>query len=117
MNQQKQISTDNVVRLASDCTQQYINEMGWNSLNDIRISVTDIYETVIYPMHDISLDTTLDLGEYSGQRVLGKMIPSEKIILIDKSINEPSGDPRFPFTLSHEIGHALLHMGEDTAFK
>ena len=45
------------------------------------------------------------------------MLSNEKVILIDKSINFESNDPRFTFTLGHEIGHAVCHIGQDAYFR
>lgn len=117
VNQRNKISNRAVTNLAVDCLQKYCDEMGWTSIEDFRPDVIGIYESVIYPEHDISLITDYDLGHDHGQKILGKMISDEKTILIDKSINQQSNDPRFTFTLGHEIGHAVSHMGQSEYFR
>lgn len=62
-----------------------------------------------------------DLKSSFSSNVLGMIIPSEKTIFIDKSI-EPIGKNKdinekvLRFTLAHEIGHYILHKDYDPAF-
>jgi len=116
-NQKNEISNAEVIKLASVCVQKYIQEMGWKVPNDITMNILEIYESVIYPEYEISLNTEHNLGTNGEQKILGKMLSKEKIILIDRSINEESHDPRFTFTLGHEIGHAVAHVGQSAYFR
>ncbi|OGT08327.1 MAG: hypothetical protein A2X78_03080 [Gammaproteobacteria bacterium GWE2_37_16] len=110
---QNKLSKNGIASLASDCLEQYISEMGWRKPEDVFLDITCMYESVIYPQKDISLITSCDLGTHEGQKVLGKTILDDKVILIDKSINKDSKDPRYTFTLAHEIGHGLAHTGQN----
>lgn len=91
----------------------YLQAMGWQDQKDIIVDVMDIYDSVIYPDFDFSLKMDMDLGMHNGQKVLGKTIIDERIILIDQSIAPATNDPRFAFTLGHEIGHVVLHQQEN----
>jgi Zn-dependent peptidase ImmA (M78 family) len=117
MAQKNEISNREVINLAFNCLQKYITEMHWKSTDEAIIDITEIYECVIYPEYDIRLVTDCDLGEHKDQKILGKMISDEKTILIDKSINQESHDPRFAFTLGHEIGHSIAHIGQQEYFR
>jgi Zn-dependent peptidase ImmA (M78 family) len=91
--------------------------MGMKKLDDMVINLKDIYDCVIYPNYELSLITNLDLGDHQKQKVLGKTICDEKVILIDKSIAPETHDPRFIFTFGHEIGHGLLHNQKQPFFR
>ncbi len=98
---------------ADQCFEIYKHAMGWQNPEEMIVNVMEIYDNVIYPEYEFSLDMSTDLGEYENQKVLGKTMPKEKIIAIDPSIAPATNDPRFPFTMAHEIGHALLHQSEN----
>ena len=91
----------------------YLREKEIDTNNIFIFDLMDIYETVIYPEYEFQLKTNYDLGDIEGQKILGKTIFSEKLILIDKSISLVNKDPRFIFTLGHEIGHVVLHNEND----
>ena len=86
--------------------QIYRNEMGWKNLDDIIIDVDLIYEIAVYPENETNLNKGIDLGYLENEKILGKTIPSQNLILIDKVLDK--FDPRYPFTMAHEIGHSVL---------
>lgn len=63
----------------------------------------------------------IDLKNYYNETTLGMIIPQEKSIFIDRSL-EPFGNDKdlkekiFRFTLAHEIGHYQLHKNYDPVF-
>lgn len=58
--------------------------------------------------YDILFDYTRVLGfSDTGQRILGAFNPRKRVILIDASLNKD--EPKFNFTLAHELGHLALH--------
>ena len=117
MQEENEVSDSDVLGLARECLQKYRDEMGWVSRAEVKIDIMEFYEAVIYPEYEIRLLTDYDLGCCDGQKILGKTIPNEGIILVDKSINQQSKDPRFTFTLGHEIGHAILHAKPNTIYR
>ncbi len=113
-------STNNsIINLANRCLEQYFEEKGYYLPEDKIINIDEIYESVIYPEYEIILSTNYDLGfiEDTEDKILGKTIPKERVILIDKSLAPESGDPRYTFTLGHEIGHGLLHADKKQLFR
>lgn len=100
-------------KIAAAILQQYFELISSPTTTDhLTINVLDIYNQVIYPEHEIELNMSHDLGFENNQKILGKTLPEEKIILIDRVIAPPNKDPRFAFTLAHETGHAFLHSNE-----
>lgn len=56
----------------------------------------------------VAFDFSDDLGSATdGYRIMGRFHPGSRTISIDASLVE--GDPRFSFTLAHELGHLVLH--------
>jgi hypothetical protein len=99
-----------IVNIANNLfSSAYVDKnIDWGSQN-ARIDILDIYNGAFYPEHEYDLRMENDLGMAGDKKILGKTIPSEMVILIDKSINPSKNDSRFSFTLAHEIGHAVLH--------
>ncbi len=98
------------ILMAAHYLESYIQEKGWSSPEEITLDIKDIYDTIIYPETEFTLITDVALGNFAGEKVLGKTVLDEKIILISPDIAPPNNDPRFPFTFAHEIGHAVLHQ-------
>lgn len=80
-----------------------------HELSQIANSFDLCYEEFIYPQYEIVVEEECDLGHSStGEKVLGKYLPSQNLALIDASISRRSGDPRREFTLWHEVaGHGI----------
>lgn len=58
--------------------------------------------------HSIIFDFTCTLGfSDTGQRIIGAFNPRKRVILIDASLQ--ADEPKFNFTLAHELGHLALH--------
>lgn len=56
----------------------------------------------------VNFELLVDLGvSPEGHKYLGLYLPSLRLISIDKKLTDV--DPRFPFTVAHEIGHFYLH--------
>ncbi len=110
---------NNIINLVTIILDQYTRENGYFSPDDAIIDINEIYDNVIYPEYEFGLYTDMDLGymEDTEEKVLGKTIPKDRVILIDKSIAPESGDPRYTFTLGHEIGHGLLHADKKQLFR
>lgn len=104
-------SANNIRDLAKRCLEQYMEEKGYYRLEDMLINIDEIYQNVIYPKYEFELLTNYDLGFITDtdEKILGKTIHKERVILIDKSIAPESRDPRYTFTLGHEMGHVELH--------
>jgi hypothetical protein len=111
------IGKDQIRDLALEILEEYFHEKGWSSLDELSTDLQDIYENVLYPRYEFELVTREDLGCIGDEKVLGKVIPKKQAILIDKSIAPPNNDPRFTFTLGHEIGHSVLHRDYKNLFR
>ncbi len=98
---------------ATQCLNIYIAEKGWKSMGDIVIDAQDIYDCVFYPVCEFRLINDANLGYENGEKILGKTIITDKLILIDSSISPHTNDRRYPMTLAHEMGHAFLHTERD----
>ena len=83
-------SRDEIKRLTFDIVQQHVREKGWSRLRQIKLDVQEIYESVLYPRYEYDVDTTCDLGFVGDMKVLGKTIPQERIVLVDRSIAPPN---------------------------
>ncbi len=103
--------------LAASYVDQYIAEKKWKSLQDIRLDIQDLYEMILYPEHEYRMISGVPLGYHEDEKVLGKTIPDEKLILIDDSISPPHRDPRHVSTAAHEWGHAIFHAGRTELFR
>lgn len=60
----------------------------------------------------LTIDLSASLGlSPEGHRYLGSFEPTSLTIRIDQILLQ--NDPRFPFTVAHELGHFLLHRNVD----
>lgn len=103
--------------LARQHVVRYSQEKGWKKLEDIRLDIQEIHEMILYPEFEYSVVTTVPLGYLEDEKVLGKTIPEERVILIDPSIAPPNQDPRYVSTFGHEWGHGILHPDAPKAFR
>jgi hypothetical protein len=56
----------------------------------------------------LTFELWADLGmSPKGHKYLGWYVPALRLIRIDKILGD--NDPRFPFTVAHELGHFYLH--------
>lgn len=94
---------------------KYCREMGWKHLQDIRLDIQDIYDTIIYPEYEFALYTSIALYNDGEEEIWGKTVIDDKVILIDNRLKKD--DPEYTHTLAHEIGHALLHNQKDQTFE
>jgi hypothetical protein len=94
-------------------------EMGEPRPEDYRPRIKDLYEAVIYPIHDISMhhDVELKIDAEDEMAPLGAALPNERIILISPTISPPVNDPRYAFTAAHEIGHGIMHSTQLPLFR
>jgi hypothetical protein len=106
-----------IIEITEQILSQYVREMGWTDADQFSLNLQDVYETVLYPDYNYSLDTTTDLGFIEDQKVLGQTIPKERVVLIDQEIAPPNKDARYTFTLGHEFGHSVLHSEKGRAFR
>ncbi len=113
----RKITKQQILDLTNDLIDEYIREKNWRTPEDIRLDIQDMYETVIYPRIEYTLVTSLNLGHLENNKILGKTVPQERVILLDNSISPPNYDPRYPFTFGHEIGHAFCHTDEPESFR
>lgn len=111
------IKKESIISLAERLVTEYVNEKGWQRVNEVRLDLQEIYETVLYPQFEYQLIQSIDLGYKDNAKVLGKVNNDDKVILIDRSISPPNDDPRFAFTLGHEFGHSVLHQEENEQFR
>ena len=88
---------------------EYVREVGPEHVLNCGVDFDKVYDAVIYPKHEITLDKEQDLGlDDFGDPILGKFISKDKTALIDKKLFE-SRDPRRVFTEWHECtGHGVL---------
>lgn len=55
-----------------------------------------------------------DLGSTSkGKKILGKFFPEQRVVAVDRSLE--LNEPRWRFTLAHELGHLVLHRKVNVA--
>lgn len=102
-----------IKEIAEKHFKEYVLANNYKKLDDVEINIDKLYESVIFPNHEIILYTDQRLGYDRDQKILGKTIIKEKTILLDKSLN---GDPRFAFTAGHEFGHGIIHKGNNFFF-
>lgn len=119
MNNENELTKDNIISTATCCIKKYVDVMGWKKPEDVIINIDDIYKSVVYPEYEITLITDEDLGSVNEQKILGKTIIDERVILIDREIaqNQGKGDPRFTFTFGHEMGHGICHNQSNQLFR
>lgn len=88
---------------------EYVGEVGREHVLNCGVNFDEVYDTVIYPKHEITLVRDEDLGvDDFGNPILGRYIPKEKTALVDNKLFE-SRDPRTTFTEWHEVaGHGIL---------
>ncbi len=103
------VTSQSIKALAAKLVTEHINEHGWRLLSDFCLDLNEIYESVLYPRYEYKVESNYDLGFRNGQKVLGKTIPKDRVVLIDKSLVKGGKDSRYPFTYGHEFGHAILH--------
>ena len=81
-----------------------------NRYNQNALNIDDFYKLIFYQLYEYRLITCIDLGsDDRGQKILGKMLMDEKVILIDKSISPPNINPLYIITLAHEMAHVVCH--------
>jgi len=114
---QKPLTRRDIISLAEDIIIEYVKEKGWNRVEDFKLDLQELYEYVIYPRYEYQLIQSEDLGYKENEKVLGKVISNDRVILIDRSISPPNFDARFTFTLGHEFGHGVLHPGSKEHFR
>jgi hypothetical protein len=56
---------------------------------------------------NITFEFNTDLGEANGKKILGKFQLKPRVIYIDNSMSD--SEPRWHFTLAHELGHLVFH--------
>lgn len=96
--------------LASALVKRFEAVAGRDHLLKHGMRFRELYEQVIYPDYEIELVEDVDLAfDSAGKKVLGVYDVEGNTVMIDRSINEQSGDPRRTFTLHHEVlGHGVL---------
>ncbi len=106
-----------IKKITNELALRYCSEMGWTRIEDVFFDLKSLYESVLYPEFEIKIELQADLGEKNGEKVLGKTIPKNQVILIDRIISPPIRDPRFTFTWGHEFGHGVLHRTAPQLFR
>ena len=84
----------------------YVREVGEGYILRYGINFDDMYDAIIYPRYEISLDTKIDLGyDENDEEILGQFIPEDNIARISERLII-NNDPRRIFTTVHEVvGH------------
>ena len=88
----------------------YVREVGEGYILRNGVNFDDMYDAIIYPRYEISLDTKIDLGyNENDEEILGQFIPEDNIARISERL-VINNDPRRIFTTVHEVvGHGVLH--------
>lgn len=113
----KCITRDYIKTLTDALWKEHIDAMGWGKRDQVRLDLSELYETVLYPKYEFELITNMDLGFVGRVKVLGKVIVEDKVVLVDHSISPPNDHPQFIFTLGHEFGHSVLHPMKREMFR
>jgi hypothetical protein len=111
------LSKKEVIETAYKIFRLYVYEMNLTGEYDYKINLKDIFDSVIYPEYEFDLRTDISLGYLQKEKILGKTIPKDRVILLDPSIKQASKDPSYTFTFSHEIGHAAMHSKNRQYFR
>jgi len=111
------LSQRDIELIANELLHEYCDANGWKYQHQIYIDLQGFYEAVLYPRFEYELIMNIDLGYDEGSKVLGKVIPKERVVIIDSSLAPPNKDPRYPFTLGHEFGHGVLHKKGNRFFR
>lgn len=83
---------------------EYFYAKGYQTLDECRTNIDDIFKYVIYPKYDFDKKFA-DLGYGpDGQKNLGLTNFTTREILLDTTLRH---DPRYTFTFAHEIGHVV----------
>lgn len=88
---------------------EVVKEFGPDHLLKNGINFNEIYDAVIYPKYEISLDKSVNLGfDEDGDQILGQFIIDRNAALISSELCD-NNDPREIFTCWHEVaGHGVL---------
>ena len=113
----KRITKDYVINLTHNYISDYLHEKNWKKIEDIKLDVHEIYESILYPQFEYKLITSIKLGYIEDMKILGKTITKDRVVLVDNSIAPPNKDPRYIFTLGHEFGHSVLHTDAKELFR
>lgn len=111
----RRYSEAEIVHITGSLLKSYNENCGYRTIDAMKIDIMDIYDSVIYPEREIHLDMTSNLRTRNNRKVLGWTTRDETgaiLIRIDVSIAPRTKDPRFPFTLAHELGHAWMHQDQ-----
>lgn len=106
-----------VVQKANYVINEYVKIKNWKKPEDLRLDLNDIYENVIYPEFEFKVINSIKLGYYRDEKILGKTVFKDRVVLIDQSIAPSTGDPRYAWTVAHEFGHAINHSGNKDLFR
>ncbi|MEW7987706.1 MAG: ImmA/IrrE family metallo-endopeptidase [Candidatus Thiodiazotropha sp.] len=98
------LSRDDIERKAEEIIEYYfpgsLLEPNVTPLSEIAINFKNDFNVLFSFEEDLGLTN-------KGNKILGKFVTKPRAIFVDKSLDY--NDPRWSFTLAHEIGHLILH--------
>jgi hypothetical protein len=106
-----------IEQIAERHVQTYLDEFSKNVVEDVHLDIDELYQSSIYPEHELILVRHRDLGFVGKEKVLGQTLPAKRIICIDRSVASPALDKRSSFTYAHEFGHGILHSGKKKLYR
>ncbi len=103
------LSVSEIQKRAERLTAVYAEQVGLE-IASLGISFQAVYEEVIYPDYGVEIREGLELGhDEAGNKILGKYLPVENLVLIDRIISHDQNHPQRAFTYWHEVaGHGVL---------
>lgn len=107
----------NIATCAEALTQTYLDEFGYERLEEIALDMDELYQSSIYPKYELELVRDQDLGFHGREKVLGQTIPKKRLVFVDRTIATPGRDKRSSFTYGHEFGHGVLHTDQGSLFR
>jgi Zn-dependent peptidase ImmA (M78 family) len=99
------LSDSQIARLASRLIEEFrLQAPSYSAPYDLHALIWDY----LYEIDELCLDEDTNLGTdpQTGEKIWGKTLTDERMILIDPMVKTK---PFYRFTLAHEIGHWVLH--------
>jgi len=104
-----------VEEIVSKILHQYSEIKSPQEMYEDGLKINEIYDYIIYPEKEVYVAENADLDYIGKNKVLGKYIRGEKVILLDQDISNRY-EPRRPWVFAHEIGHAYSDSTENQYF-
>lgn len=105
------LSSREIMLKAEELFKRYVWKVGPGKVIRNGLRFNDVYTNLIYPEYGIKLIDDRKLGmDEEGHKVLGLFDAEINTAYIDSSLHIGTENPRYAFTLWHEVaGHGIIH--------